>query len=150
MAEDFLRIIKGEICPYCDCETKLVKGEIIYPKKLTFVPRPLYLDRMFYQCINDFSHYVGTYSKDNVTSLGRLADAELRSWKSKGHRSFDPTWKELKIFKSQKEAYQWLSEKMEIPLEYTHFGMFTMEQCKQAIDLCEELKSASVCRVTPG
>ena len=139
MNEEFEKIIKGKICPYCNCKTKLVSGEIIYPEKINEVPRPKYLDKIFYQCINDANHYVGTYG-DNLTSLGRLADTELRRWKNKGHNTFDPLWKEHKIFKSQKEAYIWLSEKMKLPLGFTHFGMFTIEQCKEAIEFCEELK----------
>ena len=69
------------------------------------------------------NHYVGTYG-DNVTALGRLADAELRVLKSEGHAVFDPLWKERKIFKSRKRPYEWLSKEMNLPIELTHFGMF--------------------------
>lgn len=99
MTEEFKRIIKGEVCPYCNCETNLASGEIIFPEKLNEIPRPKYLDKMFYQCINDFNHYVGTY-KDNLTSLGRLADTELRRLRNKGHNIFDPLWNEHKLFNS--------------------------------------------------
>lgn len=83
-------------------------------------------------------HYVGTYA-DNVTSLGRLADRELRALKHQGHNVFDPLWKSKTHFKTQKKAYRWLSEKMNLPQDYTYFGMFTPEQCKQAIKFCNEL-----------
>lgn len=138
MTAEFRRIIKGEVCPYCNCDTKLVSGEIVYPEKLNEVPRPKYLDKMFYQCSNDPNHYVGTY-KDNLTSLGRVANTELRRLKNKGHNTFDPLWKSKTQFKTQKDAYQWLSEKMELPLEYTHLGMFTNEQCIAAINFCNQL-----------
>ena len=49
-------------------------------------------------------------------ALGRLADAELRTLKSEGHAVFDPLWKERKIFKSRKKAYEWLSEDMDLPI----------------------------------
>ncbi len=140
MTEELKKIIKGEVCPYCNCNTNLVSGEIIYPEKLNETPKPKYLDKMFYQCTNDRNHYVGTYH-DNLTSLGRLADTELRRLKNKGHKTFDPLWKEHKIFKSQKEAYIWLSDKMELPIEVTHFGMFTNEQCMQAIHFCDEIQT---------
>ena len=138
MTEEFYKIIKGEICPYCNCETKLVSGASVYPNKINETPRPKYLDKMFYQCVNDSNHYVGTYS-NNLTSLGRLADSELRKLKKKGHNTFDPLWKEKKVFKSQKEAYLWLSEKMNLPLGFTHYGMFTNDHCNKAISLCNEI-----------
>lgn len=140
MMEELKKIIKGKVCPYCNCDTKLVTGEIIYPEKLTEDIRPKYLDKLFYQCTNDPNHYVGTYN-DNLTSLGRLADTELRKLKNRGHKTFDPLWRENKLFKSQKEAYQWLSKKMELPIEVTHFGMFTNEQCMQAIHFCDEIQT---------
>jgi hypothetical protein len=135
---DFKNIITGKICPYCNCTTELVLGDIIYPHKVLIIPRPKYLDKWYYRCVENVDHYVGTYS-DNKTSLGRLADNELRIWKNKGHNIFDPLWRDKKLFKSQREAYKWLSKKMEIPLEHTHFGMFTIEQCQQAINFCEQL-----------
>ena len=33
-------------------------------------------------------------------------------------------------------GYKWLSEKLEIPLEETHIGMFDMETCNKVIKLC--------------
>lgn len=134
----FEKIIKGEICPYCQCGTKLVSGDEVYPHRLNDEPRPKFMDKKYYMCLLDSNHYVGTYS-DNITSLGRLADAELRKLKNKGHKVFDPLWREHKLFSSQNDAYKWLSEIMEIPQEYTHFGMFTMEQCMEAIEHCKQL-----------
>lgn len=142
MTEEFEKIIQGQLCPYCFCPTNLVLGELIYPDKLDVLPRPKYLDKKFYQCAVDPNHYVGTYS-DNITALGRLADTELRRWKSKGHNTFDPLWKTKTHFETRVDAYQWLSEKMELPIELTHFGMFTIEQCRQAINFCEELIALS-------
>ncbi|MBU3714112.1 MAG: hypothetical protein FGM46_04110, partial [Ferruginibacter sp.] len=81
---------------------------------------------------------VGTYS-DNITSLGRLADHELRKLKNQGHNTFDPLWKNKTHFKNQKEAYKWLSKKMNLQMNLTHFGMFTNEQCLIAIKYCNEL-----------
>lgn len=131
-------INKGLICPYCTCKTTLVKGDIIYPTVTVGDVRPKYLDKMYYQCTLNPDHYVGTY-QDNIRSFGRLADAELRTRKHKGHLIFDPLWKEKIKFTSQKEAYQWLSSQMLLPIQLTHFGMFTIDQCKTAIALCDEL-----------
>jgi len=140
MSDEFQNIITGKICPYSNCETKLVSGDVIYAHIVNDIPRPKFLDKMFYVCIRDPDHYVGTYN-DNLRSLGRLADAELRRCKHQGIKIFDPMWKEKKVFKYQKVTYKWLGDKMEIPVEYTHFGMFTEDQCKAAIGFCKDLKS---------
>jgi len=139
MPQDQKKIISGAICPYCHCETKLVEGDVIYPNLVNELPRPKFLDKYYYQCTQNRDHYVGTYA-DNITSLGRLADVELRKHKNQGHQSFDPLWKEKIHFQKQQAAYDWLFQKMNLPLELTHFGMFTKEQCQQVIGFCEELK----------
>ncbi|EFC56414.1 hypothetical protein ENTCAN_06719 [Enterobacter cancerogenus ATCC 35316] len=36
------------------------------------------------------------------------------------------------------EAYQWLAEKMGIPVYECHFGWFTVEQCQAAIRHCND------------
>jgi hypothetical protein len=74
--------------------------------------------------------------------LGRIADNDLRSLKHQSHQVFDPLWKNKTFFKHQKQAYAWLSKKMNTPIEYTHFGMFTMAQCQEAISHIEELKQS--------
>lgn len=141
MDEINLKIIKGQICPYCNCETKLVNGEEIYRQWINETPRPKFLDKKYYVCVKNIDHYVGTYA-DNTTSLGRVADKELRKLKNQGHNTFDPLWKNKSNFKSQKEAYDWLSEVMNLPLELTHFGMFNNEQCQEAINHCTNLKQS--------
>lgn len=134
---DFDIVIAGKICSYCNCETELVLGDVIYPHKIAEQPRPKYLDKSYYKCIENDDHYVGTYA-DNITSLGRVANSALRKCKNMGHNIFDPLWKEKRAFESQQAAYEWLSQQMNLPLKYTHFGMFTIEQCQQAIFLCEQ------------
>jgi hypothetical protein len=133
-----IKILKGQLCPYCNCETKLVSGEVVYPNWAKESPRPKFVDKKYYMCVMNSDHYVGTYS-GNKTSLGRVADKELRKLKNKGHNTFDPLWRNKTHFKNQKEAYNWLSKRMNIPLEFTHFGMFTIEQCKEAIQHCINL-----------
>lgn len=138
MDEKEKKIIKGQLCPYCNCETKLVTGELVYPNWSKENPRPNFLDKKYYMCILNSDHYVGTYS-DNITSLGRVADKELRKLKNQGHRIFDPLWKNKTHFKNQRDAYLWLSKMMNLPLKLTHFGMFSIEQCNQAIDFCNNI-----------
>ena len=136
------QIRTGKLCPYCRTETHLVSGDVIYPHRAIDVPRPKFLDKKYYVCANNNDHYVGTY-RDNVTALGRLADAELRSLKSQRHAVFDPLWKDLKTFKSQKDAYHWLSKEMNLPIEFTHFGMFSVAHCIEAVEKCKGLSKQS-------
>ena len=124
---DFDKVIKGELCPYCNCSTELVSDKQIYGPHSSY-------QKMFYRCIMNHDHYVGTY-KDNERSFGRVADSALRLMKRKAHDAFDPLWRdEPKRFSHKYKAYQWLSEKMGIDLKHTHIGMFTEEQCEKVIE----------------
>ena len=131
---EFDEIIKGLSCPYCKCETVLVSDKEIYGKNSNY-------GGMYYRCLQNFNRYVGTCS-DNKTSLGRIANKELRKRKMAGHKAFDPLWKiEPTFFKSQAKAYEWLSIQMNLDLDKTHFGMFTIELCNEAIILCNNLNA---------
>lgn len=143
MDEIQIKILKGQLCPYCNCETKLVSGEMVYPNWTKESPRPKFLDKKYYMCVVNSDHYVGTHS-DNKTSLGRIADKELRKFKNQGHNMFDPLWRNKTHFKNQKEAYKWLSEKMHLSIDFTHFGMFTIEQCKEAIEYCKYIENKNI------
>jgi len=126
---DFEKIIRGQLCPYCNCSTEIVSDKQIYGPNSSY-------NKMFYRCIMNHDHYVGTYH-DNKKSLGRLANNELRLMKRKAHDAFDPLWRdEPSRFTNKYNAYQWLSEKMGIDLKYTHIGMFIAEECEKVIILC--------------
>jgi hypothetical protein len=139
MEEIILKVLQGEWCTYCNCETQLVSGETVYPHLAHANPRPKFISKSYFMCIRNLDHYVGTY-KDDKTSLGRVADKNLRILKKQGHDLFDPLWRSEKYFKNQNEAYLWLSEKMKLPMKFTHFGMFTNDQCNLAIQFCKDLK----------
>ena len=91
MDEPNFKILNGQRCAYCDCETKLVSGDVIYPHRTKEIPRPNFLDKKYYVCIENSDHYVGTYA-DNKTSLGRIANNELLKLKNEGHAIFVPLW----------------------------------------------------------
>lgn len=113
-------------CPYCNNVAKLVNGKEIYPH------RPDLYEKSFYQC-EPCGAYVGCHP-GTKKPLGRLANSELRKAKSTVHRVFDPIWKngEIKRYK----AYQWLADKLGIDILECHIGMFNIEICKKAIDIC--------------
>jgi len=84
--------------------------------------------------------YVGVH-KGTDRPLGRLANAELRHWKNAAHASFDPLWQFGKYRGRRNDAYRWLAEKMGLPEEKTHIGMFDVAQCQKVIILTETERS---------
>lgn len=124
-------------CDYCGNAAKLVGGNVIYPHRQDLA------DLKFWVC-DPCGAYVGCHKKgarigrsqvsDGTVPLGRLANAELRTWKSKAHAAFDPLWREGGMARGA--AYSWLAGKMGIHQENCHFGMFNVDQCVQAVEIC--------------
>lgn len=67
--------------------------------------------------------------------LGRLANKELRDLKIKAHDAFDRVWKDKDT--SRRKAYAWLAEKLKVPPEYCHIGMFNENTCQKVIEICK-------------
>jgi hypothetical protein len=70
------------------------------------------------------------------------ANQETRDLRSACHDLFDPLWRrEDGHFrrhgdgkgKARHSAYLWLADKMGLPFDEIHFGMFTSEQCREAV-----------------
>lgn len=122
-------VLSGNKCPYCGKNTAFVDSSIVYRKSFGKI----------YYC-RDCRAWVGVH-KGTEKALGRLADAELRKWKIKAHFLFDMLWKK-KISQgfSKKEArsrgYAWVSKELKIPPEFTHIGMFDVDDCKKLVELC--------------
>ncbi|EKC46894.1 hypothetical protein LEA_19644, partial [human gut metagenome] len=111
------------ICPYCGRVAKYVDSSVIYyghSYGMAYLCRPC-------------NAYVGVHSGTDRPK-GSLANAELRGWRKATHARFDPLWQDGP-FKKRNAAYRWLSEQMELPIEQTHIGMFTVEQCKAALEI---------------
>ncbi len=81
--------------------------------------------------------YVGVH-KGTDQPLGRLANAELRYWKKRAHAAFDPLWKYGRFRGRRNAAYAWLAEKMGLPREKTHIGMFGVAECRRVIQIINE------------
>lgn len=105
-------------------KTKFCDSSVVYGKSYGNI----------YLCDN-CNAYVGTHKYDNKTPLGRLANKKLRELKKEAHKYFDKIWKNGS--KSRRESYKWLSMKLNIPIEYTHIGMFSEKTCKKVIELCK-------------
>jgi hypothetical protein len=112
-------------CPYCRKHSVLVSGEVIYPH------RPDLKKRKFYHCA-PCDAYVGTHSKTGKP-LGTLANAQLRSARSRAHDHFDRTWREGIYNRS--EAYAVLATRLGIPFKNCHIGLFDLDTCRKVIEL---------------
>lgn len=108
-------------CPYCGKTAELVDSIEIYGRSYGMV----YLCR---KC----DAYVGCHPGTDKP-LGRLANRELRMWKMRAHSAFDLLWKCRHMRRQQ--AYAWLAEKLDIPTEQCHIGMFDVDMCQKVIDV---------------
>lgn len=118
------------ICDYCGAQCGLVTGATIYPHRHDL------RDKKFYRCA-PCDAYVGCHP-GTETPLGRVANAELRAAKMAAHAAFDPLWRTKKLSRSQ--AYTQLAERMGLPKEDCHIGMFTMVQCEQVRRVSTEMR----------
>lgn len=81
--------------------------------------------------------YVGVHDGSDAP-MGSLANAELRYWRRLAHAAFDPLWQSGRFYRHRNTAYSWLSEKMGLPKEKTHIGMFDVEACKKLINIISQ------------
>ena len=114
-------------CQYCGREAAYVDSAEIYRGRSY---------GMIYLC-RACDAYVGVH-RGTDKPLGILAKKDLRLWKNAAHLAFDPLWKSGKF--TRRTAYRLLSEKMGLPEDATHIGMFDIENCKRAIAAAQELK----------
>jgi hypothetical protein len=134
-----LDIIHAKTCPYCKSATKKISQEEIYGKR--------YGNGNDVICCVNYPRcdsYVGTHS--DGTTLGRLANYQLRIAKKKAHASFDKLWKEKLIKRSR--LYKRMSAELQIPREYCHIGMFQISTCYKveewAFKLYNKLKNENI------
>jgi len=114
-------VLSGLKCPYCGNKTAYADSSVIYGKSYG----------MIYLC-KPCDAYVGVHKTDNATALGRLANAELRAAKKEAHHYFDQLWKHGHM--RRQSAYKWLSRALNIEPEYTHIGMFDVEECNKVVE----------------
>ncbi len=116
-------IMDAKVCPYCKSKTRLVDEVYIYGKS--------YTDRLIICCVNfpNCDSYVGTH--EDGTTLGRLADKELRGWKKQAHDAFDKLWRDKKM--ERDSAYEELADFLKLPDKFCHIGMFKKETCIKVV-----------------
>lgn len=116
-------------CDYCGCPAEYVDSKVIYRKSYGM----MYL---WHHC----NTYVGVHDGTDIP-LGRLANAQLRYWKKAAHSAFDPLWKYSRFRGCRDAAYRWFSRRMKLPPEETNIGMFDVDKCKEAVQLCRTAMS---------
>lgn len=129
------------LCPYCDQPASLVAGRAIYPYSRDLATKP-------YWFCAPCKAWVGCH--DGTTRpLGRLANAELRSWKQAVHAAFDPLW-QAKMRrdgctkgKARGAGYKWLAEQLGIDRKRCHVGMFDVATCRRAVEICSAIGKRS-------
>lgn len=123
------------MCDYCGQKAKLLRsGEAGYPyEHRDFGP--------MWTC-TPCGAWVGVHSNSKRhVPLGRLADAELREWKSRVHAAFDPLWKAkmrrdgCNQFEARNAGYKWLAGELGIDVKLCHVGHFDIERCKAALEI---------------
>lgn len=117
-------------CDYCGRPARFVDSKLVYGRSFGKI----------YYC-GACNAWVGVH-KGTSKPLGRLANAELRHWKKAAHKVFDPLWQCGHFKGKRNDAYAWLAEQMQLPVEKTHIGMFDVGQCQQAIKIINELKGS--------
>lgn len=114
-------------CPYCEGEVELQNNSIIYGREYGKWP-------YVYRC-SDCDAYVGLHPETAIP-LGTLADAKLRQARRSGKKTFHEM--QVRLQQSRNEVYQWLATALEIPQEECHWGMFDLDMCVKATQLCRE------------
>ena len=115
------------ICPYCGRKAVYTDSSEVYRGRSY---------GMIYLC-RPCSAWVRVH-RGTDKPKGRLADAELRKWKTAAHEAFDPLWQIGKFKRRRDAAYAWLAVQMGLPKEQTHIGMFDVDQCKRVIQIIKE------------
>ena len=113
------------ICDYCGRNASFIDSAVVYGKSYG----------MIWYCAKCRA-WVGVH-KGTDKPLGRLADNDLRKQRKIAHAVFDRIWRNNRRMK-RSDAYKWLSQRMGLPIEETHIGMFNPEQCRQATEICRK------------
>ena len=119
------------LCPYCGAEVVLRNATYIYHDNKSKFYGKVWVCSNYPKC----DAYVGCHHGTTIPK-GRLANPRLRCLKMEAHKQFDPIWKSG--LKKRRQAYKWLAEKLEIPVEECHIGMFDVKDCQRVIHLCRK------------
>lgn len=132
--------MKG-IAPWC-CgnETKLVKGDVIYPTRKSLHDLNFYLCKLCgaYVGCHAPGKLKGGAGKRGIIPLGKPGDAETRRIRHDIHRVFDRLW-EIGYFKSRSKAYEELAYALNIPKKDCHIGNFDKQMAEKALEIVKQM-----------
>jgi len=132
MSEPNLKVLNGEVCPYCGGVPTFVDSDSVYTRSYG----------MLWVC-EPCEAWVGVHNGTDKP-LGRLADKDLREAKIEAHKYFDCLWRKAmrtrgwRKSKARNTAYDWLANQIGKPREYTHIGMFDEAECFRVVAACKE------------
>ena len=113
-------------CPFCHNPAIQVKGKTIYP-------HIHYLhEKNFFLC-RPCDAYVGCHP-GTAKPLGTMANVDTRRARIEAHAAFDPLWRGRSM--KRKEVYQWLADRLGVPVKRCHIGEFDLETCKRVVTIC--------------
>jgi len=108
-------------CPYCKKQTLFQSNDVLYGFKVG--------TGWIYRCA-PCDAYVGCHK--NGRPYGTPANKELRNARIAAHTTFDKLWIGSDDAKAERSMYyRQLATFMKKPLEKTHIGMFSLEECKK-------------------
>lgn len=117
-------------CRYCHGKVICVQNYVIYGRNYGEWP-------WVYVC-EKCNARIGLHPRTNIP-LGTIADDELRRKRGEAKELF--LFMKDRFNLSRDEAYAQLSVLLKKPPEETHFGMFELIDCTNAIRLLSEIKS---------
>lgn len=127
-------------CNLCWCKKiSCLTAESLYWEKFK------HLDKYFYRCNKCGASVWCHWNTKNP--LWTLATKPNRDLRNKCHRLLDPLWqnksdwdyKSWTRWEERKRLYKYISDKMWIPIEKMHFWMFDIPQCRQALEIINDL-----------
>lgn len=116
------------ICIYCNSPVKYTSHAEIYGGR-TFSDWPF-----IYLCTSKACGASVGVHEGTAHPLGTLADQTTKNARKAAHAAFDPIWKSKQM--KRNEAYQWLSEQLDIERWRCHISWFDTSYCKQVVKLC--------------
>jgi len=126
------------LCNYCGNPAQITLGRYIWPHRTEMH------DKRFFICVG-CDAWVGTHEKTGKP-FGTLANFELRLWRHKAHRAFDPIW-EAKVaagierHNARNRGYKWLARQLGINKDQCHIANMDIETCKRVVELCESMET---------
>ena len=121
-------------CPYCGGRTELRSADGIYHDNRDGTM--LYICKNYPRCDTYVRVRPGT-----MEPIGTLANGRLRALRTDAHRYFNQLYE--RGIMTKREAYEWLSQMLDLPMSKTHIGLMGEYYCELVIQESKKLLGAS-------